>query len=146
MDALRALDAGEIRAVFVAKTGKNRRANRWTLARTKLEALAWKKRLLALGYAEKAANFEITKAFGEQWDTIRKWRVQCEQILGADHVRATLDYAGGASDVYMRPATGGMFAAAKVAPLTNLESAGTAYRAELRRSGELSKRKSRAAA
>lgn len=145
MDALSALDAGEIRPAFVANTGKNRRANRWTLARTKLEALAWKKRLVALGYADKAANFEVTKAFGEQWDTIRKWMLQCEQILGAEHVRATLDYAGGPGDLYIQPSIVGMFAAgATPDPLEKLELAGAVYRAELKRSSELSKRKSRA--
>jgi hypothetical protein len=87
LDALSALDAGEIRPLFVANTGKNRRANRWSLARAKLEALAWKKRLVALGHSEKDASYQVTVAFGEQWDTIRKWKRQCEQILGSDQGR-----------------------------------------------------------
>jgi hypothetical protein len=145
MDALSALDAGEIRPLFRANTGKNRRANRWSLGRAKLEALTWKKRLVALGYLEKAANFEVTKAFQEQWDTIRKWRAQCEQILGDEHVTVALELAGNAGDYFMqpRPAGGGIFGAitAPPEPLTALKNAGDRYRAELRRSVELSKRK-----
>lgn len=146
MDALSALDAGEIRPLFVANTGKNRRANRWSIASAKLEALIWKKRLRALGFAEKAANFEVTMAFGEQWDTIRKWRTQCEQILGEAHVRVALDYAGSSRDVYVRQPQGGLFASVKRDPLKSLQTAGSAYRSEIQRSAELSKRKSRAAA
>jgi hypothetical protein len=146
MDALSALDAGEIRPLFVANTGKNRRANRWSVARAKLEALVWKKRLRALGYHEKASNLEITMAFGEQWDTIRKWKTQCEQILGAEHVRAAMDYAGSSRDIYVNRPRGGFFGSLKPDPLKSLQTAGNAYRGEVRRSAELSKRKSRAAA
>lgn len=144
LNAISALDAGEIRPLFLANTGRNRRANRWSLAQTKLQALAWKKRLLALGYAEKAANFEITKAFQEQWDTIRKWKSQCEQILGMGHVVGTLAFAGSPSDYHMTPRSG-IFGAIKPDPLQALQSAGDSYRAELIRSAELSKRKSRGA-
>jgi hypothetical protein len=147
MDALSALDAGEIRPLFVANTGKNRRANRWSIARAKLEALMWKKRLRTLGYAEKAANFEVTKAFGEQWDTVRKWTAQCEQILGTEQVEALLDFAGSSRDLYTRKASsGGMLGSYRPDPLKSLELAGAAYRAEIQRSAELSKRKCRAAA
>lgn len=141
MDALSALDAGEIRSLFKANTGKHRRPNRWSVARAKLEALAWKKRLRALGYAEKAANFEVTLAFGEQWDTIRKWKPQCEQILGAVHVQVSLDHAGSSQDYYVKPPQGGFLGAIKADPLKSLQSAGNAYREELRRSVELAKRK-----
>ena len=145
MDAVSALDAGEIRPLFRANTGKNRRANRWSLARAKLEALTWKKRLVALDYLEKAANFEVTKAFQEQWDTIRKWKAQCEQILGDEHVTVALELAGSAGDYFMqpRPAGGGIFGAitAPPEPLAALKNAGDRYRTELRRSAELSKRK-----
>lgn len=146
IDALSALDAGEIRPLFAANTGKNRRANRWSLAQTKLQALVWKKRLLALGHAEKSANYEITKAFGEQWDTMRRWKVQCEQILGADHVKWELAYAGSSTDMYIRPPAQGMFGNWRPNPDDGLMRDGNAYQQELRRSAELSKRKSRAVA
>lgn len=141
IDALSALDAGEIKPLFRANTGKNRRANRWSLARTKLEALAWKKRLLALGYGEKAANYEVTKAFREQWDTIRKWKGQCEQILGLAYVRAVLDFAGSAGDTCLRQTRVGLFPT-KPDPIKILQIAGDTYGAELRRSAQLSRRKS----
>jgi len=142
MDAISALDAGEIRPMFVANTGRNRRANRWSLAQTKLEALAWKRRLLALGYREKAANFEITKAFQEQWDTIRKWQPQCEAILGRSHVAVSLGHAASTADYYVRPRSG-LFGPVRPDPIKSLQSAGDRYRAELNRSAELSKRKGR---
>jgi hypothetical protein len=140
LDSLSALDAGEIRPIFAANKGKNRRANRWSLARTKLEALVWKKRLRALGYEEKAANYEITVAFGEQWDTIRKWKVQCEQTLGESHVSAALDYAGSDIDGYLRK-TDGMLGGSSLNASFGLKTAGENYRNELRRSADLSKRK-----
>jgi hypothetical protein len=146
MDAVSALDAGEIRPLFVANKGKNRRANRWSVARAKLEALVWKERLRALGYAEKAANLEVTMAFGEQWDTVRKWKKQCEQIMGAQEVRMSLEFAGSPQDVYIRKPRGGMLGTIKPDPMKSLQAAGANYRNEIRRSAELSKRKSRAAA
>jgi hypothetical protein len=148
LDALSALDAGEIRPLFLANKGKNRRANRWSLARAKLEALVWKKRLRALGYAEKAANFEVTMAFGEQWDTIRKWKPQCEQILGTVRVSASLMHAGSSHDHFTKPRPRGIgaFASAfRLDPMESLKRAGSIYRLELTRSAELAKRKSRMA-
>ena len=144
LDALAALDAGEVRPIFAPKKGKNRRANRWSLAAAKLDALAWKERLRALGYGEKAANFEITKAFGEQWDTIRKWKPQCDAILGAARVHAELDYAGAPFDPYLR--LRGMFAPSRLNALDGLAAAGERYRTEVKRAAELSKRKSKLAA
>lgn len=144
VDSLSALDAGEIRPIFMANTGKNRRANRWSLARTKLNALIWKKRLLALGHAEKSANYEITKAFGEQWDTMRRWKVQCEQILGTHYVKWQLEHAGSAGDIYLRTSPHPQFGNWKPDPADGLKREGDAYQHELRRSAELSKRKSRA--
>ena len=142
LDALSALDAGEIRPIFVANKGKNRRANRWSLAAAKLEALVWKKRLRLLGRAEKVANYDITVAFGEQWDTIRKWQVQCEQILGKPHVESALQFAGSAADGFVhRPS--GIFGAVKFNTDAALELAGRRYRDELSRSAELSRRKQR---
>lgn len=143
LDALSALDAGETKPLFVAKTGKNRRANRWSLARRKLDALVWKKRLRALGYAEKSANFELTKAFGEQWDTMRRWGTQCEAILGRPRVSATLDWAAGPTDIYAQPAPHGMFGSGRPDPMLALAQSGEAYRAELRRSADLMKRRPR---
>ena len=147
MDAISALDAGEIRPLFLANTGKNRRANRWSLARAKLEALTWKRRLRALGYAEKSANFEVTLAFGEQWDTIRKWKAQCEQILGPIHVEVALEHAGSRSDHYVHPPVGigGALSHLGIDPMRSLKLAGSAYRTELSRSAQLTKRKPRAA-
>lgn len=145
IDALSALDAGEIRPLFLANTGKARRANRWSLANRKLEALVWKRRLRALGHAEKAANFEITKAFGEQWDTIRKWKTQCQDILGSAEVESRLSYAGSPADYYLKKPPGGLFGGLKLDPVVGLNTAGAAYRSEVARSAELSKRKARVA-
>jgi hypothetical protein len=141
MDALSALDAGEVQPIFVPNKGKNRRANRWSLAKAKLDALAWKKRLCALGYAEKAANHEITLAFGEQWDTIRKWKRQCENILGENSVYAALLMAGSRMDGYVDKSAG-TFCSLRLDPKAGLKAAGEKYRAEVARSAELSKRKS----
>ncbi len=146
LDALSALDAGEIQPLFEARKGKNRRANRWSLARAKLEALLWKKRLVALGHAEKSANYQVTVAFGEQWDTIRKWKAQCEQVLGPGDVTWQLEYAGSTRDIYVSPPRGGLFGGWKPDPDAALRTAGSAYRSEVQRSAELSKRKCRAAA
>ena len=143
IDGLSALDAGEIRPLFLANTGKNRRANRWSLAHTKLEALVWKERLRALGHREKDANFHITTAFGEQWDTIRKWKSQCEQILGSDHVRSALHLALMDLGIYARSTPAGMFGSLKLDPLKSLETAGRSYKAERERSAALSKAKNR---
>jgi hypothetical protein len=143
MDALSALDAGETQDIFKPNTGKNRRANRWSLSRAKLDALAWKKRLVALGRTEKEANYEVMVAFKEQWDTIRKWKVQCEAALGEDHVHSELTFAGGPMDPYISQARNGMFGGApNVAQ--GLSNAGKAYRHELSQSAKLSKRKGRA--
>ncbi len=142
IDALSALSAGEIQPIFAANTGKNRRANRWSIAKAKLDALAWKQRLIALGYKEKAANYEITLAFGEQWDTIRRWRPQCEEILGSAQVAFHLEYAGSSQDFYMKRG-GGLFGFRRPDPLRSLQSAGQGYQYERKRSAELSKRKSR---
>jgi hypothetical protein len=145
MNALSALDAGEVQPIFVPRKGKNRRANRWSLGRAKLEALVWKKRLRSLGYAEKAANHEITIAFGEQWDTVRKWKTQCEQILGESHVYAALIMAGSAMDRYVKRKQG-VFGAPALNPMKGLQEAGEKYRSEVLRSAELSKRKRSTAA
>jgi hypothetical protein len=146
INAINALDAGEVQPIFEPKKGKARRANRWSLAQTKLEALAWKKRLIALGETEKNANYAITVAFGEQWDTIRKWRSQCEDILGVNHVTWELEFAGSPKDLYIdTPGTGMFGSSQRLDPQKGLEFAGTAYRNELKRSAELSKRKGRSA-
>ena len=143
IEGLSALDAGEIQPLFLANTGKARRANRYSLARRKMEALFWKKRLMAIGLNEKSANYEITKAFGEQWDTIRKWRTQCEEILGEGYVRWGLEQAGTDRDPYLRSSRSGMFGNNSPEPERGLEHAGQNYRAEVRRAAELSKRKTR---
>jgi hypothetical protein len=56
-----------------------------------------------------------------------------------------MSYAGSPSDWYIRKPTG-LFGTPKRKPMDVLKSAGEAYRAELLRSAELSKRKSRLAA
>ena len=141
LNALSALDAGEVMPLVRPYTGRNRRKNHWSLAKAKLGALAWKKRLRALGYAEKDANFRITVAFAEQWDTIRRWQTQCISILGAPMVEATLDFAGSAGDPYLEKPSGIFGAVAKLDPLKALESAGQDYQTEKRRAAELSPRK-----
>ncbi len=146
IDGLSALDAGEIQPLFKANTGKNRRPNRWSKARTKLDALAWKKRLVAMGVHDKEASFRVTVAFGEQWETIRKWRAQCEEILGKTHVDWELYYAGGETDPFLQPSpsTSGMFAnSPRISPEEALSGAGAKYQRERTRAAELSKRKSR---
>lgn len=145
LDGLSALDAGEIQPIFKANTGKNRRANRWTLARTKLSALAWKKRLLAMGVPEKEASFRVTVAFEEQWETIRKWKSQCEDILGEDHVKWDLHFAGDDTDPFIHPppSRSGMFANSRIDPEQALAAAGAGYVRERKRAAELSKRKGR---
>ena len=145
VDGLSALDAGEIQPLFKANTGKNRRANRWSMARTKLDALVWKKRLLAMGSHEKEASFRVTVAFGEQWETIRKWKSQCEEILGEPHVEWELRLAGGESDPFVHPpaSRSGMFAHSSINPERALAEAGARYQRERTRAAELSKRKSR---
>lgn len=146
LDGLSALDAGEIQPLFKANTGKNRRPNRWSMARTKLEALIWKKRLLAMGVHDKEASFRVTVAFGEQWETIRKWRPQCESILGEEHVKLELYFAGSDSDPYVgvKRARTGMFANHSIDPEESLLAAGASYQRERVRAAELSKRKQRA--
>lgn len=136
MDALSALGAGEIRPIFLAQTGKNRRPNRWTLSRRKLEALVWEKRLLALGHPEKRARYQITVAFGEQWDTIRKWKSQCERILGEPHVVVALANAGGPTDRYVG-ARRGLFGARRLNAEQSLSTDGELYRQELRKATEV---------
>jgi hypothetical protein len=143
LEALSALDAGEIQPIFKANTGKNRRANRWSIARTKLEALTWKKRLLAMGVHDKEASFRVTVAFGEQWETIRKWKPQCIEILGESLVRWELHFAGDHNDPYVHPDRFGMFGARRPSPEEGLQTAGARYQHERARSAELSRRKAR---
>jgi hypothetical protein len=145
LDGLSALDAGEIQPLFKANTGKNRRANRWSLAKAKLDALVWKKRLLTMGIPEKEASFQVTVAFSEQWETIRKWKSQCEAILGPEHVKLELYFAGSDSDPYIgtHPVRTGMFANRPIDPIESLRAAGREYQRERARSAELSKRKGR---
>jgi hypothetical protein len=138
MDALSALEAGEIRPIFKANTGRNRKANIWTLATCKLEALAWKKRLVALGHHEKSANYEVTQAFREQWDTIRRWLGQCERVLGRDRVVFMLHHAGGPSDAYVHSRKGMIGRRPPLDPVKGLSDAGARYRNELARTAELS--------
>jgi hypothetical protein len=142
LNALSALGAGEIQPIFEANRGKNRRANRWSLARTKLDALVWKKRLVATGLTEKQAKYRVMVAFGEQWDTIRKWEPQCEQILGRFHVFWELSYAGGENDFYVRPGWAGFFRRTPDIDAA-LTAAGAKYRHELIRSAVGSKAKSK---
>lgn len=137
MDGLSALDAGEIQPLFRAETGRNRRANRWTLARCKLEALVWKKRLIALGMTEKRANHKITVAFGEQWDTIRKWRDQCSRILGAAHVASMLTFAAGPTDPFLNGRRGMFGASAPLDHEKGLAADGERYREELNKVSSL---------
>lgn len=141
LNAISALNAGEIQPLFRANTGKNRRANRYTLAQAKLQALVWKKRLEALGHSGKSANYEVMVAFGEQWDTIRRWQPQCEEILGSTHVDFILRLAGNSNDIYVKPPRSGMFGSWRPDPKADLARAGESYRAELKRSAELSKAK-----
>lgn len=145
LDSISALDAGEVQPIFEPNRGKYRRANHWSLARAKLLALVWKKRLRSLGYEEKAANYEITLAFGEQWDTIRKWRTQSEKILGELPVKNDIEAAGSPLDPYM-PKKSGMFGSSPSQPLAALKAAGESYREEARKAAELSKRKLRSVA
>lgn len=141
LNALSALDAGEVMPLLRPYTGRNRRKNHWSLAKAKLGALIWKKRLRVLGYPEKDASFRITVAFSEQWDTIRRWQTQCESILGNPMVEAALDFAGSAGDPYVEKPTG-MFGAMKsLDPLKALEMAGADYQTQKRRAAELSPRK-----
>ena len=142
-NALSALDAGEVMPLLRPFRGRNRRKNHWSLARAKLGALMWKKRLRALGYGEKDANFRITVAFGEQWDTIRRWQAQCESILGLPTVRASLGFVGKPGDPYLEGSRTGMIGMSQLDPLKALEMAGADYQQEKRRAAELSPRKSR---
>ena len=141
MDALSALGAGEVQPIFQAQRGKNRRANHWTLARRKLQAVVWKKRLLALGKHEKEANHELTVAFGEQWDTMRKWKSQAERILGSDHVAVHLSMAGGDHDPYLHGTKGLIGKRPPYDAKLGLMQAGSEYRAELQRAAGLNEKK-----
>lgn len=143
--ALKALNAGEVQPIFRPVKGKNRRANRYSLAQAKLEALIWEKRLRALGHHTKDAKHMVTVAFGEQWDTIRKWHAQCQDILGADSVRFSLEFSGSSHDRYLSKSTGLLGALSRPDPAKYLGWAGDEYKRERARSAELSKRKSKAA-
>ncbi len=140
---LRALDVGEVWTIFEPGKRGNRPANLYSLSLARLGALQWKRRLLSLGYSEGDANREITAAFGEQWDTIRKWESSCSATLGDYFVSSGLKRAEFDEKGRSRP--NGMFASHYQAPLERLQSAGSRYRHEKRRAAELSPAKQRAA-
>jgi len=74
---------------------------------------------------------------------MRRWKAQCEQILGAEHVKWQLGHAGSAADIYIRSPKPGLFGNWKPDPVEGLQRDGNAYQQEIRRSAELSKAESR---
>jgi hypothetical protein len=140
---LRALDVGEVWQIFQPGKRGNRPANLYSLSLARLAALQWKRRLLSLGFSEGDANREITAAFGEQWDTIRKWEASCSATLGKVFVADGLNRAD--HDEKARPRSTGLTAAYDQEPLERLAFAGTQYRQAKRLAAELSPAKQRAA-
>ena len=98
-----------------------------------------------MGLHEKEASFRVTIAFTEQWETIRKWKSQCEEILGEPHVAWELYFAGSDTDPFVRPPPNraGMFGNSRIDPEEALKAAGARYKRERTRAAELSKRKGR---
>lgn len=141
---LRALDVGEVREIFQPRNRGNRPANSFSLSIARLTALEWKRRLMSLGYSEGDANREITAAFGEQWDTIRKWEASCGSTLGEAFVAASLRRAEH-DEKARADAPGGLFGARRQTSLERLRFHGEQYKVEKRRAAELSPAKQRAA-
>ena len=141
---LRALDVGEVWDLFEPGKRGNRPANLYSLSIARLSALEWKRRLLSLGHSEGDANRQITAAYGEQWDTIRKWERSCAATLGSVFVAASLARADhDESHNVGRPR--GLFGRLMDPPAERLQAAGDKYRTQKRRAAELSPAKQRAA-
>ena len=140
---LRALDVGEVWDIFQPGHRGNRPANLYSLSMARLSALEWKRRLLSLGHSEGEANRQITAAYGEQWDTIRKWESSCGVTLGKDFVAASLRRADHDEKHHVAPRS--LFGKLMDPPATRLQRSGDKYRTEKRRAAELSPAKQRAA-
>jgi len=136
---LSALKAGEVQPLFQPGERGNKPANAYSLALAKLLALEWKETLGALGYKDGEANNLISQAFGEQWDTIRKWRRSCATVLDEFMVSYCIRKAGDVSRYQSRFAQG--FFGAPRTPEEDLRSAGNLYRMERRRAAEASRSK-----
>lgn len=136
---LSALSAGEVQPLFQPGDRGKKPANSYSLAWAKLRALEWKETLGALGYKDGDANNIISQAFGEQWDTIRKWRQSCGSVLDDITVAYCLEKA---RDVcrYQSQSPSRLFGGLRT-PEEDLKLAGTRYRDERRRSAEASKTK-----
>jgi hypothetical protein len=140
---LRALDVGEVWPIFQPGKRGNRPANLYSLSLARLSALEWKRRLISLGQSEGEANRQITAAFGEQWDTIRKWGSSCSASLGELFVKASLERAE-TSEQWERPRMG-LLGTSESGWSARLQRAGENYRAEKCRAAELSPAKRKAA-
>lgn len=139
--ALSALDAGEVQSIFQPEKRGNRRANNYSLSTARLSALEWKRRLLALEYSEGDANNAITAAYGEQWDTVRKWEASCRATLGDAHVDVFLNRAKTEAKTRFRPT--GIFGSGLSAVPDRLARAGDVYKHEKKKAAELSRAKKR---
>lgn len=143
---LRALDVGEVWEIFRPGDRGNRPANLYSLSVARLSALEWKRRLIALGHSEGDANREITTAYGEQWDTIRKWKASCCATLSEAYVAAFLQHAETDEKFRQSGYRGGLFGKIMAEPFSvRLERAGQKYRYEKKLAADLSPAKRRAA-
>jgi hypothetical protein len=129
--ALTALDYGEVQDIFTPANKGNRPANIASLTWARMDALRWKVRLKRLGVRDGEANLAISNAFGTTWDTIRKWRKSCEDVLGKVAVVTCLELAKDVSRYKPSPVRVRLFG--KPDPLADLELDGRLYQAELKR-------------
>lgn len=91
---LRAIAAGDAPRIFAQhEAAKGHRTNAYRLALRQLAAFEWEAFLSERRDSVAARRAEISRAFGAQWDTIRKWRAPISLLLGSGRVEAAERYA-----------------------------------------------------
>jgi hypothetical protein len=79
--SLEALNAGETTEILSPLRTSGLRINSFTLAKHQLVALCWVRHLIAIGEKPHIAHSAVSKAYGTNWDTIRKWEEPCKRAL-----------------------------------------------------------------
>jgi hypothetical protein len=138
--ALSALDAGQVEDIFKPANRNNSRLNQYDLSWAKYEGLVMREELILWGQKAGEANLLVSRAFGENWETIRKWEKPLHQylnslIVGSIKIEAKKSYDKGNTPHGL---IGGGLTGYYAAWQKRLKIAGEKYRLELKKAAELS--------
>lgn len=81
---------------------RSSRLNTYRLAHHQVRALAWAELFRERGVAPSAYQGQIALAFGETWETIRKWRSKLRERLGSAEVDERIWFASSISSPWRR--------------------------------------------